>query len=73
MLSLNNVIKKQKNASINGDSLTEKPKISLLKNWGRPKKLYAIPAFLLPKEERDALLHYKSHARGRPKSTEKDK
>jgi len=37
-------------------------------NWGRPKKEeLKLPAFLLPKGEREKLLHYKKYVRGRPK------
>ncbi|MCK4477827.1 hypothetical protein KAU88_04800 [Candidatus Bathyarchaeota archaeon] len=47
--------------------MTEEINVTTLKNWGRPRKTKTLPAFLLPKEEREKLLHYKKHVRGRPK------
>ncbi len=54
---------------IGDDSLTEKPEISILRNWRRQKKLYRLPAFLLPKEQKEALLRSKKHVRGKPKKS----
>ncbi|MCW4051889.1 MAG: hypothetical protein NWE78_01605 [Candidatus Bathyarchaeota archaeon] len=48
-------------------ALAKEIKISILKNWGRPKVATSLPAFLLPKEEREAALRSKGRARGRPK------
>jgi len=56
---------------IGDHSLKENYDISILKNWRRQKKLYQLPAFLLPKEQKEALLRSKRHVRGKPKKANK--
>jgi hypothetical protein len=41
--------------------------VSQLKGWGRHRKEKTVPAFLLPREEREKLIHQKLHHTGKPR------
>jgi len=50
--------------------LTGNIEVSTIHRWGGQKKEKGLPAFLLPKEEREKLLYQKIHNNGRPKRTQ---
>ena len=45
-------------------------KVSRLKGWGGYRKQKNLPAFLLPKEEREKLLYQKLHLTGKPRKND---
>jgi hypothetical protein len=47
--------------------LTGDIEVSSIHRWGRQKKEKGLPAFLLPREEREKLFYQKIHNNERPK------